>query len=109
MTAILASAARIYGANMKAWQLEQLSLSGLVQRDLPVPQPKGREVLVRIRATSVNPRDVGLAIGAYGPQPLPLVPLADGAGEVVAVGPEVTRIARGARVIGTFVHGSIAA
>jgi hypothetical protein len=108
MTVILASGARIYGTRMKAWQLEQLSLSGLVQRDLPVPQPKGREVLVRIRATSVNPRDVGLAIGAYGPQALPLVPLADGAGEVVAVGPEVTRVAVGARVIGTFVHGWIA-
>ena len=107
MAVILAPVARIYGASMKAWQLEQLSLSGLVQRDLPMPQPKGREVVVRIRATSVNPRDVGLAIGAYGPQALPLVPLADGAGEVVAIGPEVTRVAVGARVIGTFVHGWI--
>lgn len=90
---------------MKAWHLEQLSLSGLVRRDLPTPRPARHQVLVRVRAMSINPRDVGLALGGYGPQALPFVPLADGAGEVVEIGEGVTRVKVGARVVGTFVQG----
>lgn len=91
--------------SMKAWQLEQLSLAGLVQRELPIPEPGPHQLLVRIRATSINPTDVFTATGAYGPLPVPFVPLGDGAGEVVRLGPGVTRVALGARVVATFAHG----
>jgi NADPH:quinone reductase-like Zn-dependent oxidoreductase len=74
----------------------------LVERERPEPGPG--EVLVRVRATSLNARDVymleassssrsGLAGG---------IPLSDGAGDVVAVGPGVTRFEVGDRVAGTF-------
>ena len=92
---------------MQAWQLERMSLDGLTRRELPTPRIAAHQVLVRVRAVSINPHDVHVARGAFGPMPLPLIPLADGAGEVVEVGPSVTRIAVGARVIGTFVQGWI--
>ncbi len=62
-----------------------------------VPTPATGEVLVRVRATSMNYHDLvnmqGLIDG-----PWPRVPMADGAGEVVAVGPGVTEFATGRRV-----------
>jgi NADPH:quinone reductase-like Zn-dependent oxidoreductase len=74
-------------------------LEGLVLRehDEPVPQP--REVLVRVRASSLNFREISVLRGTY---PLPIKPDvvmgADGAGEVVALGPGVTRVRVGDRV-----------
>jgi NADPH:quinone reductase-like Zn-dependent oxidoreductase len=61
-------------------------------------------VLVRVRAASLNYRDLLIAEGKYGRGPLhyPLVPLSDAAGEIVSVGPEVSRLAPGDRVAGTF-------
>jgi NADPH:quinone reductase-like Zn-dependent oxidoreductase len=62
-------------------------------------------VRVRIRATSLNYRDLLVASGTYargGPPRRPLVPLSDGAGEVVEVGPGVTRLRPGDRVAGAF-------
>jgi NADPH:quinone reductase-like Zn-dependent oxidoreductase len=90
---------------MKTWQLESLSFDGLRLRELPSPTPGPRQIVVRVRATSVNPHDVMLVSGAYGPVPLPFTPLGDGAGEVVAVGPSVTRFAVGDRVVGSFLQG----
>ena len=59
--------------------------------------------MVRVRATSLNYRDLMVATGRYGPGvPLPLVPLSDGAGEIAAVGDGVTRWKPGDRVAGTF-------
>jgi len=62
--------------------IEQLRLT---RRALPELQ-RG-EVLVRLRACSLNYRDLMMVEGRYNPrQPLPLIPCSDGAGEVVAVG-----------------------
>lgn len=69
----------------------------LVERPSPVPQH--RELLVRIRAASLNYRDLAVMRHDYGSFPRPLVPLSDGAGEVVAVGPGATRFAVGDRVV----------
>jgi NADPH:quinone reductase-like Zn-dependent oxidoreductase len=69
----------------------------------PEPTPGPGEVVVRMRAASLNYRDWLMVTGRYNPrQPLPLVPLSDGAGEVVAVGPGVSRVRVGDRVASVF-------
>jgi len=89
---------------MKAYQIiaatgaEALSLNQLAE-----PKPAPGQVLVRVRATSLNYRDLMVASGRYGAGvPLPLIPLSDGAGEIVALGEGVTRWSAGDRVAGTF-------
>lgn len=74
------------------------------------PGPPGRgQVLVRMRAASLNYRDLLMVTGLYNPkQPLPLVPCSDGCGEVVAVGPGVEHVEPGDRVITTFAQGWVA-
>lgn len=67
------------------------------------PQPGTGEVLIKLRAASLNYRDLMVVQGRYNPkQPLPLVPLSDGVGEVVAVGDGVTRVQVGDRVSSIF-------
>jgi NADPH:quinone reductase-like Zn-dependent oxidoreductase len=71
--------------------------------EVPVPQPGAHQVLIRIHATSLNRRDIFVLHGQYpvGPRQA-LVPLSDGAGEVVATGSGVTRLHVGDRVAGIF-------
>lgn len=67
--------------------------------DESVPKPGPYEVLMRVHAASLNYRDHVILTGGYpGPVKKNGVPLSDGAGEVVAVGPEVTRVKVGDRV-----------
>jgi NADPH:quinone reductase-like Zn-dependent oxidoreductase len=75
----------------------------LKQVEVPVPQPGARQVLIRVHATSLNRRDVFVLHGQYpvGTRQS-LVPLSDGAGEVVATGAGVTRFKVGDRVAGIF-------
>jgi NADPH:quinone reductase-like Zn-dependent oxidoreductase len=69
----------------------------------PDPRPGTREILVRVRATSLNYRDLMvLKGGGRGPSKLGVIPLSDGAGEVVALGEGTGRFAIGDRVIGCF-------
>ena len=64
------------------------------------------EVEVRVRAVSLNYRDLLVVKGQYDPRlPLPRVPCSDGAGEVTAVGPGVTGGKQGDRVAGLFMQG----
>ena len=76
----------------------------LDQADTPRPGPG--QVLVRMRAFSLNFRDLMVVTGRYGRGSVPpgLVPLSDGAGEVVEVGAGVTRVAPGDRVAGIFMQ-----
>jgi len=86
----------------------QLQRSGdapavLAMVDAPIRQPGPHEVLVRVHAASLNRRDVYVKLGRYpGPKPATLVPLSDGAGEVLATGSGVTRVRTGDRVAGIF-------
>jgi NADPH:quinone reductase-like Zn-dependent oxidoreductase len=66
------------------------------------PKPGAGQILIRMRAASLNFRDHGVTRGAYGYTKFPVIPLSDGAGEVVEVGSEVTRFKAGDRVVGTF-------
>ncbi|WP_026791686.1 zinc-dependent alcohol dehydrogenase family protein [Pleomorphomonas oryzae] len=73
----------------------------LVER--PILKPRRQEMLIRVKATALNYRDVEITNGTYHTAfSLPLVPLSDGVGEVVEVGADVTRFKIGDRVCSTF-------
>jgi NADPH:quinone reductase-like Zn-dependent oxidoreductase len=75
----------------------------LALREGPVPAPGANEVLVRVRATSLNYRDLLVRAGQYGGADVGgIIPLSDGAGEVAAVGADVTRFKSGDRVAANF-------
>jgi NADPH:quinone reductase-like Zn-dependent oxidoreductase len=94
---------------MKAYQIQTSDgIDGLKQVDLPEPQPSAGQVLIRVRATSLNYRDTAVVSGIYPGQKLPVIPLSDGAGEVVAIGEGVTRVKVGDRVAGIFFQDWIA-
>jgi NADPH:quinone reductase-like Zn-dependent oxidoreductase len=79
------------------------SLDGLRQSEKPEPKPGPREVLIRVRATSINYRDHMVVLGRYFTAvERNTIPLSDGAGEVVSTGSGVTRFKPGDRVAGTF-------
>jgi NADPH:quinone reductase-like Zn-dependent oxidoreductase len=90
---------------MRVYELKQpngLDSWSLAER--PIPKPERGQVLVKIRAVSLNYTDILIATARYGSAPLPatLIPVSDGAGEVVEVGSEVSRFTTGARVAGIF-------
>jgi NADPH:quinone reductase-like Zn-dependent oxidoreductase len=88
---------------MKAYQIQTPDgIDGLKQVDLPDPKPGSGQILVRVRATSLNYRDTAVVSGMYPGQTLPIIPLSDGAGEVVEIGSGVTRVKVGDRVAGIF-------
>lgn len=89
---------------MRQYQLDQregLDRLKLVER--PDPSPGENEILIRMKAGSLNYRDLMQSRGAYGSAaPAGLVPLSDGAGEVASVGSKVTRFKAGDRVCPLF-------
>ncbi|MCW0235422.1 MAG: NAD(P)-dependent alcohol dehydrogenase [Ferrovibrio sp.] len=88
---------------MRAIELQSFSVDSLRMTERPDPKPKPGEVRVRVKACSLNFRDWLMAQGTYNPkQKLPLIPVSDGAGEVIAVGDGVTGFRPGDRVLGHF-------
>jgi NADPH:quinone reductase-like Zn-dependent oxidoreductase len=85
---------------MRAMVLQTYGLTPQLA-EVPAPSPGANEVLVRVRATSVNPIDWKQASGVYRPilkAHFPFVPGYDLAGEVEVVGPGVQGFERGQRV-----------
>jgi NADPH:quinone reductase-like Zn-dependent oxidoreductase len=95
---------------MQAWIQRAPGIAGLVLEELPEPPAPGPgQVLVRMHAAALNPRDLQVLGGLYGPMTKrDLIPGSDGAGEVVSVGSGVWRTAPGERVALTFHPDKIA-
>lgn len=89
---------------MKCFELQATTgFEALKEVERAAPKPGPGQVLVRVRAASFNYRDVMIAGGGYaGRAKLPLIPLSDGAGDVVETGAGVTRVKSGDRVCGIF-------
>lgn len=88
---------------MRAVQLERWGRAGLVLKEIACPRPGPGEVLIRVRAASLNYRDLEIVKGRYAmPVSLPIVPASDAVGQVVELGVGVTRFAIGDRVSTVF-------
>lgn len=86
------------------WGMEHLQLA-----ERPRPAPGPGQVLLRMKAASLNYRDLVVPMRGYGSHTgtLPLIPISDGVGEVVEAGPGVTRVGIGDRVCPLFHQGWI--
>ena len=89
---------------MKAMVMGSLGLANLALRDVPDPKPGPGQVLVRMRAASLNFRDLLTLDGKYGSMQKRenLILLSDGAGEIAEVGAGVKEWKTGDRVVGCF-------
>ncbi|MDA0703088.1 MAG: NAD(P)-dependent alcohol dehydrogenase [Proteobacteria bacterium] len=89
---------------MKAWEIRDWNIENLVLGERPEPVLGPRDVLLRIKAASLNYRDPLVVDRGYGRYTgeLPLIPVGDAVGEVIEIGAKVTRIAVGDRVCPCF-------
>lgn len=95
---------------MKAQVLENsFGIENIQLRERDVPPLLDHEIQIKMHAMSLNFRDYLMVTGNYNPRlKLPLVPLSDGAGEVLATGKAVTRFKTGDRVMPIFAQNWIA-
>jgi len=94
---------------MRAFTLDSFDAQPALRDDLPEPDPAANELLVRVRASSVNPVDVFIAAGALNEMAeheFPVILGRDFAGTVERVGPAVTRYEVGADVFGFLLHAN---
>jgi len=90
---------------MRAWQISSFGVDSLEFVERPTPAPGPGEVLIAVRAISLNFRDLMVVKGLYNPKMrLPRIPCSDGAGQVVEVGTGVTAWKPGDRVCGIFMQ-----
>ena len=93
---------------MKAYQIrDEWSLEHIELVEIPKPSPVPGEVLVEMKAYSLNYRDMVVANRGYGSKTgnLPLIPVSDGVGIVRELGDGVSRVAIGDRVCPLFIQG----
>lgn len=88
---------------MKAYEINDFGVENLSLVEREVPEPRRGEVLIRLRAASINYRDLMVVEGTYNPKmKRPAIPFSDGAGEVVAIGEDVSKWLVGDRVLPIF-------
>jgi NADPH:quinone reductase-like Zn-dependent oxidoreductase len=89
---------------VRAYRFDTLNgLDDLRLREEPDPEPQRGELLIRVRAVSLNYRDIAMVFGRYPRPHYPgLIPTSDAAGEVVVVGEGVQAFKVGDRVISAF-------
>ena len=88
---------------MRVWELAETNgIESLRQAERPDPSAGEGEVVLLMKAASLNYRDLLIAKGQYPDLRLPLIPLSDGAGTVLSVGKNVSRVKPGDRVAGIF-------
>jgi len=92
---------------LKAYELQGPGgVDAMMLVEKPVPAPGPGQLLVKLKAVTINYRDLLTVKGGYGSrQKFPLVPLSDGAGVVESVGAGVTSFKVGDRVTGSFFEG----
>ncbi len=94
---------------MKVYEIQDsFGLDHVRISERPVPVPGTGEVLIKMRAASLNYRDLGVINGFYNPNlKLPFIPVSDGVGEVVGLGEQANRFKLGERVSGIFTQSWI--
>lgn len=91
---------------MRAVQARDFAIDALEIVERPAPTARRGEMVIRVRAASLNYRDLAILTERYLPTlPLPYVPASDACGEVIEVGEEVTRFNVGDRVMPVYTQG----
>jgi NADPH:quinone reductase-like Zn-dependent oxidoreductase len=91
---------------MRAVEASNFSIDALRLSQRPVPVVRHGEILIRLRAASLNYRDLAILAQKYMPTlPLPYVPASDACGEVVEIGEGVTRFKVGDRAVPIYTQG----
>jgi NADPH:quinone reductase-like Zn-dependent oxidoreductase len=92
------------GETMRQWQMSAIGRANLRLAQVPVPEPKAGEILIKVGAASLNYRDkLVIETGMGLPLAFPFSPASDLAGTVVATGAGARRFATGDRVISSFI------
>jgi NADPH2:quinone reductase len=88
---------------MKAIRIHEFGLSEdvLKYEDVPVPEPHGGEILIKVEAASLNRADLSLRKGTYriSPDALPVIPGREFAGTIAKLGAGVSQFTIGQRVV----------
>jgi len=92
------------GELMKAYQVQTVDgFQDIKKIETDIPEPAADEVLVKMKACSLNYRDLLIPLGGYPRnETRPVIPLSDGSGEIMAVGSSVKNLKKGDRVMGNF-------
>src|SRR5205085_307387 len=97
---------RLGEGGMKTFEIKEFGIDNIALVERDIPKPVAGQVLVKIKAVSLNYRDVMVVSGTYNPRmKLPAIPFSDAAGEIVEVGEGVERWKVGKRVCSTVIPG----
>jgi len=92
------------GETMRQWQMSGIGRANLRLAQVPIPEPKDGEILIKVGAASLNYRDkLVIETGMGLPLAFPFSPASDLTGTVVATGAGAKRFATGDRVISSFI------